>query len=90
MDSHVDHVGGRSGGATYKGRVIAFIVGIVVVVGMFLAILFGALGGGDGTTRDVVEPQDTGAGSMPGSDQGAQPGGAQPGTGPGGGGGAGR
>jgi len=30
---------------TFKGRMIALVVGAVVVIGMFLAILFAAIGG---------------------------------------------
>jgi len=68
MDTHADHVGGRSGGRTFTGRMIAWIVAAAIVIGMALILLF-AIGDDGSSSRDVVEPQDTGAGSMPQSTQ---------------------
>lgn len=67
MDTHADHVGGRSGGRTFTGRMVAWIVAAVLVIGMALMLLF-AIGDDGGTSREVVEPQDTGTGSLPPED----------------------
>lgn len=64
MDTHADHVGGRSRGRTFTGRMIALIVAAVLVIGMALILLF-AIGDDGSTSREVVEPEDTGTGSLP-------------------------
>ncbi len=79
MDTHADHVGGRSGGRTFTGRMIALIVAAAIVIGMLLILLF-AIGDDGSSGPDVVEPQDTGAGSMPRTTQEAG-GHANPGSG---------